>query len=1407
MKRLISFFVMICLLMSMLSATPTVVSAADSDTEPAETGYDNAPDGYTDIRYGQTKQEETDEYGGTVYKYKVTAAKSGIVSITTECNESAYLDVKTSSGERCSYINYSRDGNKYVYYYAFSAGHTYLLDVEVNSYGDTANLSTTVSEYTAGTPVLLGQVIETSVDAQDQYYVFKPDHDMIAAVYRRLDKNISVDVCCESGTISSLSYFSLWNDNRTARVFSFTAGTEYFFRVSQYGTVSEAKNARFIIEECDTIGVNETKHITYDSSNSFVRSYVFTPTKDMFISVTPSNINNPNIHWNFCSMLTEITEYGGKDVFSETDQITHTVKVYAGKTYLVSQYFTDFEGVSSDVTLEEYTTPVIGINEEVQMGTGSGTETYQFVPDRDTRVSLQGRWLNGRHNISFYDSDMKAVKAFNGSSPAVPFYEVQKGKVYYVVAEKNYNAYMFCLREIAAQPASLNQEYRVTLDICGYSFYRFTPDSDMVVSFYTPSNKEADVTVFDGDLNMLSDFYRKDYSFDLVGRDKTYIGEESCFFLKKGIEYLFCFYCVEPDKAAAFCINEKTVADIELGTYQSLYTHVTDEYLFFRYTAEEDMLLEKRIMQEEDDYRKVSFVLYDSDFKALSENFDHDPYPLKKGKTYYFVGQTDFDIDCDDLDCGVTLSSHEIPPISDNETVSAFYGDQFVYSPDRECIVDITANMASAVKLYDSSFNEISWIYKDSSPNRYLHVNAGEAYYLKCLSEEENIEITVRLVAEVDPLRLNEKKTVTISQADEVAVFSFTPEYDFVGEFNYSDESDREMDPVANISEGKPDFSLSNWYDDFGEKTEFTAGNTYFFVTGLYAGWSDVETGSFCVELRDTSRIATEQTVTFNEHETDHLEQSVLFVPEQDMRVLCEAESYAVSTETVGFRVTDKNGDVIAEAEGDTGASQVFTVKKGEAYSVTITIHSDGSYCDGSLSLSQVRDIKIGDKVTHAGLYRFVPKNDVIPGLLFTYSDGSRGYESITVYDEEMEYLRADNDFGGSYLELSANVTYYLSIPEYTQSEDEDTEDEDTEDDVKWTEIRLAEPETLRLGDTKPLALRRGDWIYRLSCDRETIVKLSGAGTGSCLAVLRNGSGRVYKNNFTTDSALFSIGYTIPEGENLYLVIFPYEDLDAQISMKAQDEFEIIDNKLVRYNGNRSEPSIPRVTEIGDSAFLYSDPITKITVPDSVTKLGAYSFARCYSLREVSIPGSVKTIGKEAFTFDINLKKVTMGAGITAIQDGAFLMCSGLDDMQLPGTLTTIGSEAFLGCGSINDVTIPASVTSIGDKAFGYYESDSGIAKYPGFTIRGYKGTAAEKYANDNGFTFIDLGSTVPIPGDINGDKKVDKYDVSLLQQYLNQCDVTIRTDNADVNGDGKINMKDIVLLQQFLNGWNVRLV
>ena len=62
------------------------------------------------------------------------------------------------------------------------------------------------------------------------------------------------------------------------------------------------------------------------------------------------------------------------------------------------------------------------------------------------------------------------------------------------------------------------------------------------------------------------------------------------------------------------------------------------------------------------------------------------------------------------------------------------------------------------------------------------------------------------------------------------------------------------------------------------------------------------------------------------------------------------------------------------------------------------------------------------------------------------------------------------------------------------------------------------------------------------------------------------------------------------------------------------------------------------------------------------------------------------------------------------------------------------------------------------------------------------------------------------LPGDINGDGKVNNKDVTRLQKYLKGDDVEVVTFNLDTNGDGSVNNKDLTRLQRFVKGLDVEL-
>ena len=196
-------------------------------------------------------------------------------------------------------------------------------------------------------------------------------------------------------------------------------------------------------------------------------------------------------------------------------------------------------------------------------------------------------------------------------------------------------------------------------------------------------------------------------------------------------------------------------------------------------------------------------------------------------------------------------------------------------------------------------------------------------------------------------------------------------------------------------------------------------------------------------------------------------------------------------------------------------------------------------------------------------------------------------------------------------------------------------------------------------------------------------------------------------------------------------------------------KFTVSNNKatITKYIGSDPIVTIPSTLNnydvlcIGRESFYDCTSLTNITIPNGVTSIGDGAFNNCTSLTNITIPNGVTSIGGWAFSGCTSLTSITIPNSVTGIGDYAFYSCTSLTNITIPNSVTGIGDYAFYSCTSLTNITIPNSVTNIGNASLGfYYENETdGSAKNPNFIIKGYKGSAAEKYANENGFKFISL--------------------------------------------------------------------
>lgn len=217
------------------------------------------------------------------------------------------------------------------------------------------------------------------------------------------------------------------------------------------------------------------------------------------------------------------------------------------------------------------------------------------------------------------------------------------------------------------------------------------------------------------------------------------------------------------------------------------------------------------------------------------------------------------------------------------------------------------------------------------------------------------------------------------------------------------------------------------------------------------------------------------------------------------------------------------------------------------------------------------------------------------------------------------------------------------------------------------------------------------------------------------------------------------------------------------------------------------------ITEISESAFAGCTGLTTVELPDGITTIGKNAFYKCTSLKLINLPDSVKTvdtgafnsctaleafvapksletigdrafycceqlktvtlnesmsyIGVSAFDSCASLKEITLPSGIQKISNAAFSGCSGLEKVLIPEGISTVEDNAFQFCSSLKNVRIPYSVKTIGEKALGYGSRGKLIS---GFTITGYDGTAAQKYATDNKIGFTSLGNPLAKNGKLS---------------------------------------------------------
>lgn len=170
-----------------------------------------------------------------------------------------------------------------------------------------------------------------------------------------------------------------------------------------------------------------------------------------------------------------------------------------------------------------------------------------------------------------------------------------------------------------------------------------------------------------------------------------------------------------------------------------------------------------------------------------------------------------------------------------------------------------------------------------------------------------------------------------------------------------------------------------------------------------------------------------------------------------------------------------------------------------------------------------------------------------------------------------------------------------------------------------------------------------------------------------------------------------------------------------------------------------------------------SDPDYDFVIPETVERIDKGAFAYT-GVKHITIPSNVKSIGNMAF-YDNPLTTVDFRNGIEYIYDSAFLSCPDLKAVHIPSSIKYIGTYAFgydyvidytgikmfldnngIKYGTLNEDNVEGYLEQIGYtlEAFEYLDYD------PNVTIYAPSGSAANKYAVENGLKYIRSQALTP---------------------------------------------------------------
>jgi hypothetical protein len=173
------------------------------------------------------------------------------------------------------------------------------------------------------------------------------------------------------------------------------------------------------------------------------------------------------------------------------------------------------------------------------------------------------------------------------------------------------------------------------------------------------------------------------------------------------------------------------------------------------------------------------------------------------------------------------------------------------------------------------------------------------------------------------------------------------------------------------------------------------------------------------------------------------------------------------------------------------------------------------------------------------------------------------------------------------------------------------------------------------------------------------------------------------------------------------------------------DDFEIVDGVLVKYNGNASIVVIPdSVLKIRDYCFFKHNEIYTLVIRGSEIEIGVGAFSQCCGLRVVSIPYAKPKIGEGAFAGCVRLPltNISIPNGTAELGVNAYQYCPQLsiDSFSNPVAFVGFGVSILDACTPrIGLVPFLMPLAGLILSSIGLYLSTKRMKKCKGFAVAG----------------------------------------------------------------------------------------